>query len=34
MTTDNALDGLPGHVPDPAMDSQRSADAEVADRLT
>ena len=25
------LDGLPGHVPDPAMDSQRSADAEVAD---
>jgi hypothetical protein len=28
------LDGLPGHIPDPAMDSQRSAGAAVAGRLT
>jgi hypothetical protein len=42
MRADNALysrmtgrlDGLPGHVPDPVMDSQRSAGAAVAGRLT
>ena len=28
------LDGLPGHIPNPVMGSQRSANAAVADRLT